>query len=118
MLLRDPNNCLYPLVRDNVGGIQNPFWTNLSAINCIATGRKRAISNTASAPTTTRKLAKNKAPLALTVLVMKKNPVLQAILSADLDSLKKLLIMASENEGTLFFSNEARNHKNFENHFL
>jgi hypothetical protein len=112
MLLRDPNNCLYPLVKDNVGGIQNPIWTNLSAINCIATGRKRGTSATTATTTAVRKLGKTKAPLALTVLVMENNPVLQAILSTDVDALKKLLVMASEDEGISLFISEFRRLQN------
>ena len=94
MLLRDSNNCLYPLVKDNVGGIQNPTWTNLSSVSCIVTGRKRNSNHGLIRPS-----GKSK-QLALTVLIVEENNVLQAILSADCESLRKSLEKAQESEGT------------------
>ena len=91
MLLQDSNNCLYPLAKDSVGGIQNPTWTNFSSVQCIATGHKHG-------STSRRPGAKSK-QLALTVLVMLENPVLQTILSGDWEKLRKHLEKAQENKG-------------------
>ncbi|XP_066917257.1 E3 ubiquitin-protein ligase UBR5-like isoform X2 [Clytia hemisphaerica] len=92
MLLRDSNNCLYPLVKDNVGGIQNPTWTNLSSVSCMVTARKRSSNHSLIRPS-----GKSK-QLALTVLIVEDNNVLQAILSADCESLRKSLEKAQESE--------------------
>ena len=91
MLLQDSNNCLYPLSKDSVGGIQNPTWTNFSSVQCIATGRKHG-----SVPR--RPGAKSK-QLALTVMVMEENTVLQTIIAGDWENLRKLLEKALENKG-------------------
>ena len=90
MLLQDSNNCLYPLVKDSVGGIQNPTWTNFSSVHCIATGRKH--SSNPSRPG-----GKSK-QLALTVLVMEENTVLQTVLAGHWENLRKLLEKAQEDK--------------------
>lgn len=100
MLLQDSNNCLYPLAKDSVGGIQNPTWTNFSSVQCIATGRKHG-----SVPR--RPGAKSK-QLALTVLVMEDNTVLQTILAGNWENLRKILEKAQENKGLFSFLSSSR----------
>ena len=94
VLLRDPNNCLYPLVKDNSGGVQNPLWINLSSVTCLATGRKKSNNNGGSSK------SKSSSQLALTLLVIEENKTLQAILASDLDSLKSQLEKAELDAGT------------------
>ncbi|XP_065062827.1 E3 ubiquitin-protein ligase UBR5-like isoform X1 [Rhopilema esculentum] len=38
ILLRDGNGCVFPLIKDYIGGIKDPNWVNLPPISCIAMG--------------------------------------------------------------------------------
>ena len=91
VLLKDPNRCLYPLVKDNNGGIQNPNWSNLSAIRCLAMGTNQALSS-----------AHVKSNIAVTVMVLEENKLLQSILRSDADAVRQCLEKVEDSPGKTF----------------
>lgn len=70
VLLKDPNECLYPLVKDKLGGMQKPNVTNMLQINCIAMSQQFDGDDASS-------------QMNLTLFVMKENSAIRSILKKD-----------------------------------
>ena len=87
LLLKDPNRCLYPLIRDNVGGIQNPTWSNLSPVSCLAIGRNKTSDD-------------GKSQLIVTVLVVEDSELIQSIMRSDDESMLQYLKYIAGDQGT------------------
>lgn len=82
VLMQDPNGCLYPLVKDNVGGIQNPSWSNLSSMTCFVSGLKKTETS----------------QLCISILVLKENELMQNILRCDGDAVQQYLCRIKDDQ--------------------
>lgn len=83
--MQDPNGCLYPLVKDNVGGIQNPSWSNLSSMTCFVSGLKKTETS----------------QLCISILVLKENELMQNILRCDGDAVQQYLCRIKDDQGNM-----------------
>ena len=80
-------------MKDNNGGIQNPNWSNLSALRCFAMGSNKAMNSTN---------AKN--AIAVTVMVLEENKLIQSILRSDSESVRQCLEKVEDNPGMMIWT--------------
>ncbi|XP_065677761.1 E3 ubiquitin-protein ligase UBR5 isoform X1 [Hydra vulgaris] len=73
-LLQDPNQCLYPLIKDNSNGIRTPDLLNMPPVTCLAMGRRR-VNDT------------NKGHLIVAVMIVKDSDLVQSVLQSDAEAI-------------------------------